>query len=138
MLLNFLLAIIVDAFSEVKEQTNETVGIHTELFMLLRDKWRGMLGRCSPNYISDKKLGALLRQWAGEEDKDAANAARMAELEQAEKLITVRQGCGSCMGTCMHACMCAHHCAEARACAGWLARVLLPVLASHAGPHAVY
>lgn len=30
-LLNFLLAIIVDAFSEVKEQTHETTGIHTEV-----------------------------------------------------------------------------------------------------------
>ncbi|KXZ51016.1 hypothetical protein GPECTOR_14g257 [Gonium pectorale] len=76
-LLNFLLAIIVDAFSEVKEKTHETVGIHTELFTLLRDKWRSLLGRCSPNYISDAKLGDLLRQWAGEDDdnKDSDEAA---------------------------------------------------------------
>lgn len=58
----------------------------------MRDKFRGMLGRCSPNYISDKKLGTLLKQWAGEEDKEAASAARMAQLEQAEKLITVSGG----------------------------------------------
>ena len=49
-LLNFLLAIIVDAFSEVKEKTHETVGMHTELAHLLRDKWRSLLmGR--PPYI---------------------------------------------------------------------------------------
>ena len=88
-LLNFLLAIIVDAFSEVKEKTHETVGIHTELYTLLRDKWRGLLGRCSPNYISDQKLGALLRQWAGEDDKEEAKKAAAAQAAEAEKLLTV-------------------------------------------------
>ena len=68
-LLNFLLAIIVDAVSEVKEKTHETVGVHTELFMMARDKWRSMMGMCSSNYISDRQLGTLLKQWAGEEDK---------------------------------------------------------------------
>jgi hypothetical protein len=62
------------------------VGIHTELFMLLRDKWRSLLGRCSPNYISDKKLGDLLRQWAGEEDEGDANNAGAADKR---KLLTV-------------------------------------------------
>jgi len=66
-LLNFLLAIIVDAFSEVKEKTEETVGVHTELFMMARDKWRSLMGMCSSNYISDAKLGTLLKQWAGED-----------------------------------------------------------------------
>ncbi len=73
-LLNFLLAIIVDAFSEVKEKTEETVGIHTELFMMARDKYRSVMGSFSPNYISDDKLGKLLKQWAGEDEKDAAAA----------------------------------------------------------------
>lgn len=43
-LLNFLLAIIVDAFSEIKEKTKETVGMHTELARLVLDKWRAMKG----------------------------------------------------------------------------------------------
>ncbi len=30
-LLNFLLAIIVDAFSVVKEKTHENIGVHSEL-----------------------------------------------------------------------------------------------------------
>ncbi|EFJ46305.1 hypothetical protein VOLCADRAFT_93448 [Volvox carteri f. nagariensis] len=85
-LLNFLLAIIVDAFSEVKEKTQETVGIHTELFTLLRDKWRSMMGRCSSNYISDAKLGDLLRQWAGEEDTDRDDKATLADKR---KLLTI-------------------------------------------------
>jgi hypothetical protein len=65
-LLNFLLAIIVDAFSEVKENTQETTGLHTELGQIMRDKWRSLLGACTGNYISDKKLGLLLKQWAGQ------------------------------------------------------------------------
>ncbi|PNW70325.1 hypothetical protein CHLRE_17g715300v5 [Chlamydomonas reinhardtii] len=85
-LLNFLLAIIVDAFSEVKEKTHETVGIHTELFQLMRDKWRSLLGSFSPNYISDAKLGDLLRQWAGEgDDKDDSPEVR----EEKRKLLTI-------------------------------------------------
>eukprot|EP00798_Chlamydomonas_sp_ICE-L_P008812 gene8812-33683_t len=78
-LLNFLLAIIVDAFAKVqsliadilvrnvKEETQETTGVHTELFHLLSDKWRGFMGHFSSNYIADEKLGSLLKQWAGVE-----------------------------------------------------------------------
>ncbi|KAG2493793.1 hypothetical protein HYH03_008013 [Edaphochlamys debaryana] len=86
-LLNFLLAIIVDAFSEVKEKTHETVGIHTELFTLLRDKWRSLLGRCSPHYISDSKLGELLRQWAGEGEEDDGKGGK--DAEDKRKLLTI-------------------------------------------------
>lgn len=81
-LLNFLLAIIVDAFSEVKEKTHETAGVHTELFQLCRDKFRSLMGLCSSNYISDYKLGLLLKQWAGAEKKKKTDA-------EAVKLITI-------------------------------------------------
>ncbi|KAL6749264.1 hypothetical protein V8C86DRAFT_2852326 [Haematococcus lacustris] len=84
-LLNFLLAIIVDAFSEVKEKTHETVGIHTELWQLGRDKWRSMMGLCSTNYISDDKLGNLLKQWAGDGD-DAERKEAQADVQ---KLLTI-------------------------------------------------
>ena len=57
--------------TQVKEKTSETVGIHTELYQLMRDKWRSLMGRCSKNYISDAKLGLLLKQWAGEDEKEA-------------------------------------------------------------------
>uniref|UniRef100_A0A7S0NBN4 Polycystin cation channel PKD1/PKD2 domain-containing protein n=1 Tax=Chlamydomonas leiostraca TaxID=1034604 RepID=A0A7S0NBN4_9CHLO len=84
-LLNFLLAIIVDAFSEVKEKTHETVGIHTELYQLLRDKWRSLLGSCSANYISDAKLGALLKQWAGDDEDEDKKAVQ----GDVSKLLTI-------------------------------------------------
>ncbi|GLI64894.1 hypothetical protein VaNZ11_008286 [Volvox africanus] len=87
-LLNFLLAIIVDAFSEVKEKTQETVGIHTELFTLLRDKWRSLMGACSSNYISDSKLGALLRQWGGGEDEDGDGDGNNNQADK-RKLLTI-------------------------------------------------
>uniref|UniRef100_A0A6S8IGD5 Polycystin cation channel PKD1/PKD2 domain-containing protein n=1 Tax=Dunaliella tertiolecta TaxID=3047 RepID=A0A6S8IGD5_DUNTE len=68
-LLNFLLAIIVDAFSEVKEQTHETVGIHTELYQLGREKLHSIMSLVRPNYIADTKVEAMLKQWAvGEQD----------------------------------------------------------------------
>lgn len=48
------------------------VGIHTELYQMARGNWRSLVGSCSKNYISDDKLGALLKQWAGDDD-DAKN-----------------------------------------------------------------
>lgn len=81
-LLNFLLAIIVDAFSEVKEKTHETAGVHTELWQLARDKFRSLMGLCSSNYISDYKLGLLLKQWAGADKKKKGDDEKV-------KLITI-------------------------------------------------
>uniref|UniRef100_A0A061RIA9 Polycystin cation channel family n=1 Tax=Tetraselmis sp. GSL018 TaxID=582737 RepID=A0A061RIA9_9CHLO len=71
-LLNFLLAIIVDAFSEVKENTTEHTGMHTDLGQMLSEKWRSVtacFGRSQ--HISDRRLGQLLKQWGGaDEDED--------------------------------------------------------------------
>ncbi|KAI8467677.1 MAG: hypothetical protein J3K34DRAFT_480735 [Monoraphidium minutum] len=69
-LLNFLLAIIVDAFSEVKERTSESTGIHTELARLAADQWRGLLSMLPgrPARAGRRKLDALLRSWGGDDD----------------------------------------------------------------------
>lgn len=88
-LLNFLLAIIVDAFSVVKENTSESTGLHVELSQMMREKWRAMLGRMlNVHYIPANRLGALLKQWAGadreEEEQKKLNA------QEAEKCIRVR------------------------------------------------
>eukprot|EP00983_Pelagomonas_calceolata_P123785 1161045-Pelagomonas_calceolata.AAC.8 len=69
-MLNFLLAIIVDAFSEVKEQTQEGAHVPIELLHLFKDKWQSLRNLLNPKYISDSKVEALLRQWAGEDKKD--------------------------------------------------------------------
>uniref|UniRef100_A0A7S0YB92 Polycystin cation channel PKD1/PKD2 domain-containing protein n=1 Tax=Polytomella parva TaxID=51329 RepID=A0A7S0YB92_9CHLO len=87
-LLNFLLAIIVDAFSEVKERTEETVGMHTELFQMFRDQWRswaGAYGR-GGHGVSEAKLGALLKQWSGE--KTTEEKKEVDDLRR-EKLLTI-------------------------------------------------
>jgi hypothetical protein len=44
---------------------------------LLRDKWRSLLGSCSANYISDAKLGNLLKQWAGDESDEKKQEAQV-------------------------------------------------------------
>ncbi|KAL3132313.1 hypothetical protein ABBQ32_008891 [Trebouxia sp. C0010 RCD-2024] len=82
-LLNFLLAIIVDAFSEVKENTHETTGLHTEVGQMVREKWRSMLASCchGSDYVPDKRLGQLLKQWGGEEEEGVA----LAEKEAGDK-----------------------------------------------------
>ena len=81
-LLNFLLAIIVDAFSEIKENTTEHVGVDTELGQMLSEKWRSIqacFGR--RQHISDARLGQLLKVWGGEDDDD--------DEEENEKCVTV-------------------------------------------------
>lgn len=68
-LLNFLLAIIVDAFSEVKENTTEQTGLHTEVGQMIAEKWRSVtacFGRSQ--HIPDRRLGQLLKQWGGDDD----------------------------------------------------------------------
>eukprot|EP00951_Prasinocladus_malaysianus_P019101 scaffold154251_cov39-Prasinocladus_malaysianus.AAC.2 len=74
-LLNFLLAIIVDAFSEVKENTTEQTGLHTEVGQMIREKWRSVMscfGRSQ--HIPDRRLGQLLKQWGGDDSDDEDNA----------------------------------------------------------------
>ena len=81
-LLNFLLAIIVDAFSEIKENTTDTVGVDTELGQMLSEKWRSIqacFGR--RQHISDARLGQLLKVWGDEEDEE--------EEEESEKCVTI-------------------------------------------------
>jgi hypothetical protein len=58
-MLNFLLAIIVDAFSEVKEQTQEGAHVPMELLHLFKDKWQSLRNALNPKYISDNKVRAL-------------------------------------------------------------------------------
>lgn len=60
-MLNFLLAIIVDAFSEVKEQTQEGAHVPMELLHLAKDKWNALRNALNPKYISDSKVGVC---WA--------------------------------------------------------------------------
>ena len=87
-LLNFLLAIIVDAFSVVKDNTSESTGLHEEIGQMMREKWRAMLGRMlNVHYIPSSRLSALLKHWAGN-DSDGPKTA-VAEVEDQSKRIKV-------------------------------------------------
>lgn len=85
-LLNFLLAIIVDAFSMVKDNTSESTGLHEEIAQMMREKWRAMLGRMlNVHYIPSSRLSALLKHWAGS-DSDGPKAKATAEEDQTKRI----------------------------------------------------
>ena len=90
-LLNFLLAIIVDAFSVVKDNTSESTGLHEELGQMMREKWRAMLGRMlNVHYIPSHRLSALLKHWAGTDLEEAK--AKPAD-DKVQKKIKVLKYC---------------------------------------------
>jgi hypothetical protein len=141
-LLNFLLAIIVDAFGEVKEGTREKVGrgaagwlrcclgwlraclavgrwllaaaaravlvcvatcvpgspqvgLHTELARLAAAKWRALMGRLGSGHISDRRLGLLLKSWAGEEGEGSDAGGRAGAAERGgQRTVKVRAAAG--------------------------------------------
>eukprot|EP00959_Pyramimonas_sp_CCMP1952_P085024 1777824-Pyramimonas_sp.AAC.1 len=39
-LLNFLLAIIVDAYGEIKEESHDHVSVHAEVIPMIQEKWK--------------------------------------------------------------------------------------------------
>lgn len=51
------------------EMISLSAGLHTEVAQMVREKWRSLMAGCmSTNYIPDKRLGQLLREWGGDED----------------------------------------------------------------------
>jgi hypothetical protein len=87
-LLNFLLAIIVDAFSVVKDNTSESVGIHEELAQMVHEKWRSMLGRMlNVHYLPTSRVSALLKHWAGSDLADLK--AKQSSNDKGQKRIKV-------------------------------------------------
>ena len=66
-LFNFLLAIICDAFGEVKANAAESVSVVTELVPMLRDSWRTMFkGWLYKNHVPEARVRRQLRIWKGE------------------------------------------------------------------------
>merc|ERR1711998_620293 len=64
-LLNFVLAIIVDAYSEVKSESHETVGILTEITEIFSDTWKKNLKRIGlyKTYVPNHRVRLLLEAW---------------------------------------------------------------------------
>lgn len=66
-LFNFLLAIICDAFGEVKANAAESVSVVTELVPMLRDSWRTMFkGWLYKQHVPEARVRRQLRIWKGE------------------------------------------------------------------------
>jgi len=75
-LLNFLLAIIVDAFSEVKSRTGDTIGVPAEITRIAVDKARTAMRLCGKQYVNDQEARDVLK---------AVYKARKAADEDAEQ-----------------------------------------------------
>jgi len=74
-LLNFLLAIIVDAFSEVKSRTGDTIGVPAEITRIAVDKARTAMRLCGKQYVNDQEARDVLKavykaRKAADEDAD--------------------------------------------------------------------
>lgn len=64
-LLNFVLAIIVDAYSEIKEESKETTGILEEIGEIFADTFKRNMRRCGmfQEYIPNNKIRQMLEAW---------------------------------------------------------------------------
>jgi hypothetical protein len=65
-LFNFLLAIICDAFGEVKANASESVSVTTELGPMLRDSWRTTFRSFYRNHVPEDRVRRQLKIWKGE------------------------------------------------------------------------
>jgi hypothetical protein len=71
-LFNFLLAIIVDAFGEVKANASESISVHTEVNPMISDSWRSFSRYFGfhRDHIPSDKLLAQLKRWRHGLDPD--------------------------------------------------------------------
>ena len=65
----------------LKQRTGS--GLHTEVGQMVREKWRSMLASCchGSDYVPDKRLGQLLKQWGGDEEE----GVHLAEKDAVDK-----------------------------------------------------
>jgi hypothetical protein len=72
-LLNFLLAIIVDAYAEIKEEAHETVSVPAEVVPMLKEKWRSSLKNkyWYTNHIPEERIRRSLKVLAGRGDEES-------------------------------------------------------------------
>ena len=73
-LFNFLLAIICDAFGEVKANASESVSVTTELGPMLRDSWRTTFKSFYRNHVPEDRVRRQLKIWKGENPDDSDEA----------------------------------------------------------------
>jgi hypothetical protein len=84
LLFNFALAIICDAFCEVKEATDIAQGLWEEIWSLLRDFFLRFSGT---RRLQTHEIGALLQRWAN--GAEAANALVTSDTDMREETAAV-------------------------------------------------
>ena len=84
-LFNFLLAIICDAFGEVKANASESVSVTTELGPMLRDSWRTTFRSFYRNHVPEDRVRRQLKIWKGENPDDSDEAEHDDEPEKVIK-----------------------------------------------------
>mmetsp|Transcript_38784 Transcript_38784/g.53872 ORF Transcript_38784/g.53872 Transcript_38784/m.53872 type:complete len:1579 (-) Transcript_38784:245-4981(-) len=72
-LLNFLLAIIVDAYAEIKEEAHETVSVPAEVIPMLKEKWRSITKSkyFYRKHIPEERIRKSLKVLAGRGDEES-------------------------------------------------------------------
>ena len=75
-LFNFLLAIICDAFGEVKANASESVSVVTELGPMLRDSWRTMFRPFYRKHVPEDRVRRQLKIWKGDNPDESDEEVR--------------------------------------------------------------
>jgi hypothetical protein len=84
LLFNFALAIICDAFCEVKEATDMAPGLWEEIFSLIRDFVLRFSGK---HRLQTYEIGALLKRWA--DGAESAKALMQTNADEPEQTVRV-------------------------------------------------
>eukprot|EP00238_Polyblepharides_amylifera_P010194 CAMPEP_0196599430 /NCGR_PEP_ID=MMETSP1081-20130531/94852_1 /TAXON_ID=36882 /ORGANISM="Pyramimonas amylifera, Strain CCMP720" /LENGTH=1166 /DNA_ID=CAMNT_0041925201 /DNA_START=11 /DNA_END=3511 /DNA_ORIENTATION=+ len=83
-LLNFLLAIIVDAYSDIKAEAHDQVTLAAEVVPMIKEGWRSFISRLSfgsdgkvkffyPNHIPEERIRKSLKVLAGKGDEESGS-----------------------------------------------------------------
>ena len=75
-LFNFLLAIICDAFGEVKANASESASVVTELGPMLRDSWRTMFRPLYRKHVPEDRVRRQLKIWKGDNPDESDEEVR--------------------------------------------------------------
>jgi len=90
-LLNFLVAIIVDAYAEIKEEAQESVSVPAEVLPMLKEMWRSrtMSKYFYTNHIPEDRIRKSLKVLAGRGDEESDSEESMDFEINPEKVLKV-------------------------------------------------
>mmetsp|Transcript_39231 Transcript_39231/g.47511 ORF Transcript_39231/g.47511 Transcript_39231/m.47511 type:complete len:1596 (-) Transcript_39231:688-5475(-) len=90
-LLNFLLAIIVDAYAEIKEAAHETVSVPAEVYPMMREKWRTLMKSkyLYKSHIPEERIRKSLKVLAGRGNEESDSDESIDYDPDPEKVLSV-------------------------------------------------